>query len=154
MKKQLFSICLLAVLFVANAYSQESATQDYSMGYNDTWVTYTNTTTNVTTATDSIWYYTVLKESKMPLKYDIKVKVDSVSGTIRRTTITLKAKKWLSDDWTTITIVPWTTGRDTTKTFTEITTARQYRYWQIYIKSDLKAFIFKVPELSMKFYEQ
>lgn len=132
--------------------AQESATYDYPLGYNDTHMTYTSTA-NVTTATDSTWYYTVWKEAKSPLKYDMKVVLDSVSGTKQVVPIILKGKAFLSDSWTTITTVNWVLGHDTTIRFSETSTAKQYRYWQIYIRSARKAFIFKVTELSQKYWE-
>jgi hypothetical protein len=154
--KNILKLMFGMLLFCAAAFSQESSKYDYKIPYAETSVTWpaVSQTTNATTATDSVWFYTIYKESSMPVKYDFKVSCDSVGGTYKRVPIVLKAKKFLSDDWTTVTTVAWTTGKDTVKTFTQSTTAQQYQYWQIYIKSDSKGFIFKIPELSAKFWEQ
>lgn len=150
MKKLLFLFSFCACFLMASA--QKSATTDLILGYDQTWYTYTSSA-NATTATDSTWYWTTMKESKSPVKYDMKIYIDSVSGTKQVTPVVLKAKKFITDSWTTITTVNWTNGHDTTILFTETSTARQYRFWQVYMKSNRKAFIFKVTELSQKFWE-
>jgi hypothetical protein len=150
MKKLLFLFSFCACFLMASA--QKSTTTDLNLGYDQTWYTYTSTA-NATTATDSTWYWTTIKESVIPVKYDIKISLDSVSGTKQVTPVVLKAKKFISDSWTTITTINWTNGHDTTVLFNQNSTAQYYRYWQVYIKSNRKAFIFKVTELSQKFWE-
>lgn len=149
MKKIIFLFAFIFALVSVNA--QESATQDQKLSYDATWFTY-NASSNATTATDSIWYFTTLKESKGNLTYNIKLSLDSVSGAKKRTPVVLKAKTFESDDWTTVTTTNWVNGRDTTILFSTATPT-VYRYYQVYIKSDNKGFIFKVLELSKKFWE-
>lgn len=152
--KKLFSILILACALFAQGYSQEASDYDYKIGYSGTWLTYSMPTgTNATTATDSTWFYTVLKETDMPLRYDIKLICDSVSGTHKTVPIVLKGKKFLSDSWTTLQTVYWVTGVDTVKTFTQATPG-QYRYYQVYTRSNNKGFVFRFPELSFMFYKQ
>lgn len=153
MKKLIFLFSLvLAVFLTANA--QEDPDYDYKVNYDATWTTYNMPTgTNATTSSDSIWYFTVLKESKAPVKYDFKISLDSVGGTYKTVPIILQGKKFKSDAFTNVTTLYWTTGRDTVKTFTQNSTGQYYRYWRVYIKSNNKGFIFRVPELSVAFKE-
>jgi hypothetical protein len=153
MKKIIFLFSILTILFI-NGYGQEQSPQDKTLGYDLTWFTYTApTTTYATTATDSNWYYTVLNESKGPVKYNFKITLDSISGTKQVTPVVLKAKIWPSDSWTAIDTITWSTGVDTTILFTQTTTAQYYRYWRVDITTALKAFIIQVDELSAKFWE-
>lgn len=151
--KKLFVIISLLFAFIG-IQAQESSTYDNYLGYDQTWFTYAQPATSyANTATDSIWYYTVLKESKMPLRYDVKVRLDSTGGTYKTVPIILQGKKFDSDSYTNLTTVYWVTGADTVKTFTQATPG-QYRYYRLYIKANAKGFIFKIPELSFKFWEQ
>lgn len=153
MKRILFLLIAIIGLTV-NSFAQEATTYDKYVGYTESWFSYFPLSTDrVHTATDSIWYYTCLKESYWPVKYDMKVKLHKVSGTTRVVPVILKAKKFDSDAWTTVTTVYWVTGADTTKTFTQSSTYQQYRYWQIYMKANLKGMVSTVPELSMKFWD-
>lgn len=103
--------------------AQESSTYDVTVGYTETWKSYLPTTVPyATTTTDSVWYYTFLKESSKPLIYDVKLKLDSISGTYKRTTVILQGKKFASDSYTNIATKYWTTGADTTITFTNFAT--------------------------------
>jgi hypothetical protein len=152
MKKIMFLFALLTVILSANA--QEKATYDQPMGYADTWFTYNMPTSSYAmTATDSTWYFTTWKLSDAGIKYDIKLTLDSVGGTKQITPVLLKAKKQLSDSWTTITTVNWTNGHDTTILFNQTSTSQYYRYWQVYLKSNRKGFIVKIPELSEIFWK-
>jgi hypothetical protein len=172
--KKLF--ILISLLFACIAMqAQESATQDYSIPYAQTWGQYAPTTVpNATTATDSVWYYTFLKESMKPLLYDIKLRLDSSGGTAKRTTIILQTKTWASDTYTDLETKYWVTGADTTITFTNVAvstisgtfeadstmvfTSNQApkisRYWRVLVRNDTKGFIVKIPEFSILFKEQ
>jgi hypothetical protein len=142
---------LLAVFMTANA--QESATYDYDLGYNDSYCMFSSTA-NATSATDSLWYYTVKKEAKMALTYDVTIQLDSTGGTNHRTVVTLQGKNWPIQSYTTIATKAWTLGHDTTINFTETSTVKQYRIWRTQVKSDTKGFIFKVLQLNHKFWEK
>jgi hypothetical protein len=142
------------MLFSAASFAQKSSTYDKAMSYTDTWFTYTMPTgTNATTTTDSTWTYTVWKESDQGVKYDFKLKLDSIGGTKQRTPVVLKAKKNLSDSWTTVTTVIWLNGNDTTVLFTQTSTAQYYRYWQIGLVTARKNFIYRVTELTEKYWK-
>jgi hypothetical protein len=155
MKKLIFLISIIAALFIQGAQSQESATYDVKMGYPDSWLTYTMPTgTNATTATDSTWYYTFWVLNKTPVKYDFKVRLTKVSGTTRSVPVVLKAKKFLSDSWSTITTTTWYTGVDTTILFNQTTTIQYYKYWQINTIGARAGYIFRIPEISLNTWEQ
>jgi hypothetical protein len=152
--KKVFFILIMVLTFGFNSFAQESATYDKYLGYMESWFEYAPATTvHAHTATDSIWYFTCLKESYFPVKYDIKVKLHKVSGTTRVTPVILQAKKFDSDAWTTLSSVKWSTGVDTTKRFTEITTYQQYRFFRITMTAPLKGTIIDVQELSEKFWQ-
>lgn len=166
---------MFAALFIQGAQAQESATQDASVPYSQTWAQYLPTTVpNATTATDSTWYYTFLKESMKPLLYDIKLILDSVGGTSKATTIILQTKTWASDTYTDIATKYWIAGHDTTITFTNVgapslsgtfeadstmiftssVIPKISRYYRVLVRNNTKGFITKVTELSILFKEQ
>lgn len=151
MKKLLFII--LAIFSCVVIFSQESSVADKYLGYEQTWFTY-NGLSNALTATDSVWYFTVQKESNHRLFYDFKVDLDSVGGTAQVVPVVIQGKKFLSDSFTPLDTITWTAGADTTIYFSESTTAQQYRYYRTYIRSELKGFLIKITELSGKLWEE
>jgi hypothetical protein len=146
----------LLIAFVAFAFSvnaQESASSDKYLSYDETWFTYTpSSTTYALTLTDSIWYYTALSEKFTPVTVDVKVILDSVGGTSAIVPVVLQGKKWLSDIFTPIDTVNWVTGVDTTINFNTSSEAK-YRYWRVYMKGAADGFIVNIDELSMKFWQ-
>lgn len=150
--KKLF-IILACIVFSLTMRAQESASEDGYLGYDETWWEDFNFG-NVTSATDSIWYYTVRKESKSPLKFDIKLTFDSISGTKDTVNVYLQKKKFLSDSFSNLDTVKWTTGNDTSLYFSVTTdTAYQDRWFRVYTICDTNSFIYQVDELSFKFWE-
>lgn len=126
MKKLLTLLFLLVPLFLM---AQEASTYDQEIDYEQSWRTYT-TTSNATTATDSIWYYTFLKESHSnSVFYQIKIDLDSVSGTAVPVPVVLQTKLWDSDTFTAIDTVTWGAGSDTVITFTNIASASFAGTW-------------------------
>lgn len=149
MKKILFILSFITLGLCG--FSQENANYDYKMGYESTWATYSApATTYATSATDSIWYYTVLKEADANVKTYIKVSADSISGADQVVDFYYQTKTWYSDDFANVDTVTWSLGADTTFTFTNAT-ASQARYHRVYAKSRLKGFIFQIDELSTLF---
>ena len=152
--KKFITIVFLSLAFVVNMKAQENAEADRYIDYSESWMTYTGDGINATTSSDSVWYYTILKESHQPLKYDIKVVLDSISGTFDSLSVYLQKKKFSSDDFANFDTVRWNLGSDTTVRFT-VTQDTSYmdRYWRIEAVSDTSGFIFQVDELSIKFWE-
>ena len=150
--KKLIILLVCIVSFIA-IQAQENAIEDAYLDYNETWWQDFNFG-NVTSATDSIWYYTVHKESLSPLKYDVKLIMDSISGTSDAVNVYLQKKKFLSDDFANLDTVSWNLGSDTTIYFT-VTTDTSYmdRWFRIYTICDTSGFIYQVDELSFKFWE-
>ncbi len=152
MNKLIFLVSFLACAFLAQA--QESTTFDNQLDYNQTWFTYSQTTPlkYANTATDSVWFWTTLKNSYYGVKYDIKVDLDSVGGTKQTVPVVLSAKKNLSDTWTIITTTNWKLGRDTVVLFTQTGTSQYYKYWKVSTNALKKGFIFRVKELTEIFW--
>ena len=151
MKKTAF---LLVMLFAGLGLSaQESTTQDQSLSYNLSFAEF-RSTANATSATDSVWSYTFLKESYKPLKFSITISVDSISGAVKKQNFTVYGRANLADPWVSITSASWWSGRDTTKQIVESSTARQYRYYKVEAKTaTTKSFVYKVTYLFIKFWE-
>ena len=155
-----FKILLVLILgaFMLSTFTvsaQESATYDSKLDYSQYINTWTKTgTANTLTTTDTIWYFTVYKSATKPLKYDAFISLDSVGGTKNNVLIKLQAKKFVeSPSWTDLKTVYWTTGRDTTKTITENTTAQQYQVYRIYVQGLSHTFLAKIPFYAIKFWE-
>lgn len=152
MKRLIFILSIICV-FALGVKAQESATYDKFLGYEETWMGYfPAATTRATTTTDSIWYFTCLSEKYFPVTVDVKLKLDSISGTARHTNVYLKAKKFDSDTYTNLDTIDWHASVDTSINFNVVTDQR-YRYFQVYLKTDLKGFIINIDELSMKFWQ-
>lgn len=153
MKKLLF-ILITILAFGFNSIAQESATYDKFLGYEETWFSYIPASdSRAHTSTDSLWYFTCLSEKYLPVTYDIKVKLDKISGSAVVVPVILKAKKYDSDAYTNITTVNWTTGVDTTINFNITSNPVQYRYFQIYMKANGDGQVVNIDELSMKFWQ-
>lgn len=152
MKKYILTLVTI-LAFGFNSFSQESATYDKFLGYAETWWYYTPASTSrMTTTTDSIWYYTVYSEKYLPQTLDVKFALDSISGTAQHTNIYLKAKKFENDTYTNIDTIDWHASADTVINF-NITTDMRYRYFQVYVKTDLKGFIINCDYLYFKFWQ-
>jgi hypothetical protein len=152
MKKFIFSLILIACAFIANA--QESATYDMNLGYSETWYKYIGVSTDVLKVGDSTWSYTVYKDSRLPLKYDTYLYLDSTGGTKNLVTVTLLAKKWLDQaSWSTLKTATWTNGHDTTIVFTESSTAGQYQYYKLNILGANDTFLASIKKFYIKFWE-
>jgi hypothetical protein len=152
--KKVFFILVMVLTFGFNSFAQESATYDKYLGYAETWFQYFPASdTRAHTSTDSLWYFTCLSEKYYPALYDIKVRLDKISGTAIVVPVVLKGKKWDSDTYTTITTVNWTTGVDTTINFSITSNPVQYRYFQIYMKANGSGQVVNIDELSMKFWQ-
>lgn len=173
MKKILIFICLMFAFIGIQA--QESSTYDQKIAYDNTWGTYgPSVVPYSTTLTDSTWYFTFLKESYRPLTYKVLLRLDSVGGTAKRTTVILQTKDLASEIYTDLSTKYWVLGSDTTITFTNLVTPifsgtfaadstmsftsnqipLTYRYWRVLVRNDTKGFITKVPEFSIQFKEQ
>lgn len=152
--KKILLIALFILPLMLNVEAQESADADRYIDYSESWMTYSGDGINATTASDSTWFYTVLKESHLPLKYDVKMELDSISGTFDSLSVYLQKKKFYSDNFANLDTIRWNLGQDTVVRFT-VTQDTSYmdRYWRVKAVSDTSGFIFQVDELSIKFWE-
>jgi len=150
------NLIIFIMLFVGvYAYGQNSATADKVLGYDVSWYKFdeTMTTDDNINATDSVWTYTIYKNSYLPVKYDVRVSMDSISGAPETVVITLQAKKWLEDaSWTTLNTATWTNGSDTIIAFKEDTLARQYQYFKLNVAGANNTFVAKIKQFFTKFW--
>jgi hypothetical protein len=149
-----FIVALILLSCALSVSAQESSTYDKTLGYSETYLEFTGSSTDVLKVGDSTWCYTVWKKSVRPLKYDVYMDLDSTGGTKNMMTITLLGKKWLDQAaWTTLKTQRYTLGRDTTFTFTESSTAGQYQFYKVNVVGDNDTFLMSIKKLFMKFWE-
>jgi hypothetical protein len=152
--KKLFIFLSLIYVFALNVKAQESATFDKALTYTETWFSYMpSTDSRAHTATDSLWYFTCFSEKYLPVTYDIKLKLDKISGTAKVVPVILKAKKWDSDAYLNLDTITWVSGVDTTINFIKTANPVQYRFFQIYMKANGDGQVVNIDELSMKFWQ-
>lgn len=78
--KKLAIILILGMISLVSV-SQNSTTQDISMGYEQTWNKFIGRSSDIIGATDSTFMYTVRKYTKTDCEYIWRVVLDSISGT-------------------------------------------------------------------------
>lgn len=147
MKKLILFITLLSIFaFGVNA-------QNAYIDKGGSFVKYTGAASDTITESDTTFVLNVTNPQNYPLLHDVKVSLDSVSGT-PTADIKLKGKLFSGDDYTTISTVSWAgTSSDTTFTITEHSTAKYYRYYRVYIDADSGTTQkFKVDEIKTKFW--
>ena len=150
--KKLIVLIIFALSFFA-IQAQESATYDGVLAYNESYLEYEGVATDILTTTDTLWYYTVLKRSFLPLKYDVYLNLDVTGGSTNSVTVTLVAKKWLDQAaWTTLKTVTWTGGADTTIVLTESSTAGQYQYYKVNCLGANNTMLYHINYLYYKFW--
>lgn len=159
MKKLLIALivgfCALTV-GAQNANRSNTSTEvDATVPYNlARWIWTMKVPVNSLSVADSTWTYTVYKESKNAVKYDVFIVCDSIGGTKNNVKIIVQGKKFLQQpSWTDLKTVWWTTGKDTTKTITESTTAQQYPYYRVFVQGVDNTFLARFTYLGIKFWE-
>lgn len=146
MKKLLsiFPVLVVMVLVFASTITQ-AQDKSYSFKLNKSLNIYNNyapvshfnfTEDDSIDAVDSLYSIVLTLNQTYPIKYNIRHKLDSVSGT-PTTTVYLQGRVFTSDSWSAISNVYWAgTSSDTTITFTENSTAKFYRQLRIYHDAD------------------
>lgn len=134
------------------SFSQESATQDYSLSYDETWHVNPLSSTDYITTGDSIWYFTIKKQTKGRVKMSFRAVYDSIGGTADSVLTEIKYKRWLGDPWTTDYSFVYHGTVDTALTV-DLDTARTADYWQLYIKGYSDSFQMLVDSIYFKFTE-
>lgn len=102
--KKILTILLIFCVFVANA---QNRTIDKALGYEDTYVFFTGSTTDALSTTDTTWTYTIWKKTDSNLNVYVDMLIDSVGGTANNVTIYLQNKRFTDQDWTTIDSTVW-----------------------------------------------
>lgn len=149
-------IILLLLSICTFAFGQRSSTVDKELSYTTSWMAFTgtNNTTHAINAKDSTWTYTILKNSYKPVKYDIYMSLDSISGTKDSVTVIFQAKKWIDDaSWVGLDTATWVAGGDTIINFNQTTTAQQYQYFRMYVAGSDNTFIARIAKFFIKFWE-
>lgn len=125
------TIILLTLLISVNAFAQLSVIKVLSPD-----VTYYSDDTDysLSVSSDSTLTYTITTNKANPLFYNVRIDMDSVSGTPNYT-FDLKGKVFESDAWTDLEDdITWTgTSSDTTIKFTQNTTSEFMRIFQIQV---------------------
>lgn len=121
-------LLLIAVLGIAIS----SIGQDKNVSFGDaTWMyEFPFTTADSVSQFDTLYYVQFTTNKPSPVKYDIQVGIDKLSGT-PVTAISLQGKKWAGDAWTNITTVSYGGTADTTINFTQVSTAQYYRMFRV-----------------------
>jgi hypothetical protein len=138
---------LLIASFSMVLMSNKSKTLRDSVYYHDFNFSAGDTISN----NDTTYYVDVIANKAEPLKYDILVDIDTVSGT-NTVAIVLKGKVMASDSWTDITTVNWAGTADTVFTFSEHSTAKYYRYWRVYFDATTTAQKSQITDVQFKFW--
>lgn len=156
------------------SYSQNSATFDKYLDFDDTGFLFTGASTDVLTTTDSTWTYTILKKFRSDIKCVVKMLVDSTGGTANNVDIVLKNKHFANDTYATVSTVTWDGANDASDgerisftpslesyTFnadstTTITATDQYymgEYWQVSLTGADNTLLAAIRWLNFKFIE-
>jgi len=104
------------LIFIAIGFScfAQNSTLDKTLGYDDTYLWYTGTSSDVITTTDTTWTYTVRKKTDSKIQCYVDMLIDSTGGTANNVTIYLKNKKFPSTEFTTVDSVVWDGSNSTT----------------------------------------
>lgn len=137
------------VLFVA--YQVSAQTTKTKALYTNQWYYGDDSNYSLATTGDSVLTYTFTLNKPDDVFYDIKVELDSVSGTPDYD-IDLKGKVFEGDSWTDLeTDVTWDgTSSDTTVTFQEHSTAEFMRYLQVQINGQASTGAATVTNVELK----
>lgn len=125
MKRLLLAFVLITAFTISYA-------QDRSKEFSDTQMYFKFPVTSIDSISlnDSIWYAQVFVNKPSPVKTDVKITIDELSG-LGGCTASLQGKKFEGDAWSNITTVTYhSVGSDTTFTISD-GTARLYRYFRM-----------------------
>ena len=147
--KNIFLLLIMLISLVS--FSQD---KQKSLNINQYYYEYSLGASDTVSNNDTLWYAQLFLNKTEPIKYDIQVKVDSLSGT-PTTDISLQGKVFESDSWTNITTVSWAgTTSDTTFTYTENSTAKYYRYLRVYNDANTTAQKYKINYIKCKIWDK
>ncbi len=148
MKK--ITLFLIAILFVAAGFSQNKAVTLNSTKY---YYSYTGSSTDVVSNTDTMWYATVLVNKAEPVKYSINVALDKESGTPTIYAV-LKARVFTTDSWSILDTISWAGAADTVFTFTQVSTAQYYRQFGLFIDAGTTTQEASINTIKFKFWDK
>ena len=145
-------IALITILFCLSfmVQAQESATYDYDMKYDKTWLASGLSAADSIGETDSTWFFTVRKFNTELVKPTIRVVLDKIDGTPCNVTVKLQYKTWPKDPWKTETTVTYTGTVDTAIAYST-TTAKVGDYWKVDVKGATDDFHVVIDSVYFKF---
>ncbi len=143
----LFGIALI-MSFSVNAQDQSKTLKSSAYYYE-----FPFTSSDYVEASDT-YYVQVTSRKVEPLKYDIKVGMDSISGA-PQVAVSIQGKVFTGDSWTNISTTTWMgTASDTSFILTETSTAKYYRYWRVYFVATGTAQKVEITKCDWRFYDK
>jgi hypothetical protein len=128
MKKVMILLFGIALIMSFSVNAQDHSKTLKSSAY---YYEFSFTSSDYVEASDT-YYVQVTSRKLEPLKYSIKVEMDSISGD-PQVAVSIQGKVFTGDSWTNISTTTWMgTASDTSFILSEISTAKYYRYWRVY----------------------
>ena len=143
----LITATLLLTLGVNSQVTGFTNTLDYSQTY-----IYEFDLDGVFSTGDSIWTYSVFKNSDSYLRPTLYIETDSISGTQGQVKFYLESKEWDEQSYTLRDSVTWVTGVDTSFSIT-VSTAIANTIWQTRAVGANDEFRFNIDVFKIKFYK-
>ena len=144
----LFGIALMLTSFSINAQDQSKTLKSTAYYYE-----FPFTSSDYVEASDT-YYVQVTSRKVEPLKYDIKVGMDSISGD-PQVAVSIQGKVFTGDSWTNISTTTWMgTSSDTSFILTETSTAKYYRYWRVYFVATGTTQKATITKVDWRFYDK
>ena len=144
----LFGIALMLTSFSINAQDQSKTLNTKAYYYE-----FPFTSSDYVEASDT-YYVQVTSRKVEPLKYNIKVEMDSISGA-PQVAVSIQGKVFTGDTWANISTITWMgTASDTSFLLSEISTAKYYRYWRVYFVATGTAQKVEITKVDWRFWDK
>ena len=131
------------------SYAQNK-TVDNVLNYDETFVIFEGTSSDVLESGDSTWMYTIQKKTDEKVFAYFFIDLDSVGGTAADVNIYLQRKVFGSESYSNVDTVTYAGTTDTTFVI-KTTSADWGDYWRINIVGSNDEFEIKINELNAKF---
>lgn len=132
-------------------YSQESASYDIKLGYDQTYQNFIGNSRDTIGTGDSIWYYTINKLTDSKLNQYVYLSLDRISGT-GIVDVYFQSKTFLEDTFVNYDTVTYYTTADTVIRVNTSST-KSADYWRVYIKGRTDGKKVKVLNLNTKYFK-
>jgi len=111
MRKLMITVILALITLVS--FSQNQSV-DRTLGYDDTYILFSGTSSDYVLDEDSTWSYTIEKKTDNEVKAYYRLDLDSISGTAEDVNIYFQNKLFEDDDFTDVDTVVYSGSADTT----------------------------------------